>query len=122
MTITCEEKQITWFSAEYSLSVAQKDELEAAGITTLKAYPYIQEEGGELVKANVGGDGIDVLNGNMLLRDLKDDTEYTVYLPDCGIKLNPAFPSLRLGPAKIPAILNYYPMKSSTAMRTLPWQ
>ena len=25
VTITCEEKQITWFSAEYSLSVAQKE-------------------------------------------------------------------------------------------------
>ncbi len=89
VTITCEEKQITWFSAEYSLSVAQKDELEAAGITTLKAYPYIQEEGGELVKANVGGDGIDVLNGNMLLRDLKDDTEYTVYFAGLRDKAEP---------------------------------
>ena len=89
VTITCEEKQITWFSAEYSLSVAQKEELVAAGITTLKAYPYIQEKGGELVKANVGGDGIDVLNGNMLLRDLKDDTEYTVYFAGLRDKAEP---------------------------------
>lgn len=89
VTITCEEKQITWFSAEYSLSVAQKEELVAAGITTLKAYPYIQEKGGELVKANVGGDGIDVLNGNMLLRNLKDDTEYTVYFAGLRDKAEP---------------------------------
>lgn len=89
VTITCEEKQITWFSAEYSLSVAEKDELEAAGITTLKVYPYIQEKGGELEKANVGGDGIDVLNGNMLLQNLKDNTEYTVYFAGLRDKAEP---------------------------------
>lgn len=78
--IDYEEQLVTWFSAEYKLTIAQKEELETAGITELKVHPYLQEKGGATIKADVGGDGMDVFNGDLTLRNLKEDTEYTVYL------------------------------------------
>lgn len=89
VTISCVEKLVTWFSAEYQLTVAQKEALAEAGITELKVYPYIQEKGGTPVKANVGGDGIDVLKEDLTLRDLKEDTEYTVYFAGLRDKAEP---------------------------------
>ncbi len=79
VSVTHEEKLVTWFSAEYQLNVADKEKLAEAGINQLKVYPYIREKGGEPVKANVGGDGIDLLKDNLVMTGLKEDTEYTVY-------------------------------------------
>ncbi len=90
VTVTPVEKLITWFSAEYTLEVADKEGLAAAGIDKLKVYPYIQEAGGTPVRAEVGGDGIDILKDNMRLTKLKDDTEYTVFLSGVREKAQPA--------------------------------
>ena len=89
VTVTRTEKLLTWFSAEYELAVAEKEALQDEGISVLKVYPYIQEKGGEPVKANVGGDGIDLLKDNLKLSGLKDDTEYTVYFAGTRDKYQP---------------------------------
>lgn len=86
VTVNPVEKQITWFSAEYSFDVADKKQLTDAGIESLKVYPYIQEKGGIPEKANVGGDGIDLMKDSMRLTNLKDDTEYTVFMS--GVREN----------------------------------
>ena len=88
--VTPVEKLITWFSAEYTFEVADKEGLDAAGIKQLKVYPYAQEAGGTLVKAEVGGDGIDLLKDTMRLTNLKDDTEYTIYMSGIREKAVPA--------------------------------
>lgn len=88
--VTPVEQLITWFSAEYKFEIADRGGLNKAGIKQLKVYPYIQEAGGNPVKAEVGGDGIDLLKDNMRLTNLKDDTEYTVYMSGIREKAQPA--------------------------------
>ena len=90
VTVTPVEKQITWFSVEYDFTVADKDKLQEAGIESLKVYPYIQEKGGTPVKAEVGGDGIDLLKDSMRITNLKDDTEYTLFMSGIRDKAQPA--------------------------------
>lgn len=84
------EKLITWFSAEYDFTIEDREALAAAGIDKLKVYPYIQEAGQNPVRAEVGGDGVDLLADTMQLRNLKDDTEYTLYLSGIRDKAQPA--------------------------------
>ena len=89
VSITHEEKLVTWFSAEYQLNVADKEQLKKEGITELKVYPYIREKDGEPVRANVGGDGIDILKDNLTMTGLKEDTEYEVFVAGASVgKMN----------------------------------
>jgi len=71
---------VTWFSADYSFEVADKDKLEAAGINELTAYPFIQEKGGEAVSVNWSYYKIDLLKEDLKITGLKDETEYTLIL------------------------------------------
>lgn len=89
VTVTPKEQQITWFSAEYSFDVADKEALQEAGIEKLTVYPYIQEKGGTPVMANIGGYGLDLLKDSMKIIGLKDDTEYTVFMSGVSNQAKP---------------------------------
>lgn len=80
LTITGNEKDITWFSAKYDFTVAEKSALAEKGFNDLSVYPFIQEKGGVVQQIN------NPYNFNLLeqkditLKNLKEDTEYTLYL------------------------------------------
>lgn len=94
VTVTPVEKQITWFSAEYSFEVEDKEELAAAGINELKVYPYLQKhnenDSEPPFRAEVNGDGIDLLKDTLRLSKLEDDTKYTVYMSGVREKSKPS--------------------------------
>lgn len=79
VTVTPVEKQLTWFSAEYDFTVADKGQLKKDGIEALIVYPYLQKKG-ETTTQNVAGGGLDLLKDSLKLTNLADDTEYTVFM------------------------------------------
>ena len=90
ITVTSTLNQVTWFSADYSFEVADKDLLAAEGITELKVYPFVQEKGGTPVAVNWGYYNIDLLKDDLSISNLKDDTEYTLYLSGSATSEQPA--------------------------------